>query len=551
MQDDDRQLLRRYAETGAEEAFCELVRRHLDLVYSTALRGVAGETALAEDVTQTVFADLARKAPTLVAEVVVGGWLYQAARFTSAKAVRGEQRRRLREAAAGEAHMNPPEPEPDWNRIRPLLDAAMDDLPATDRDAVVLRFFQRRELRDVGAALGLSDEAARKRVSRALDRLRRFLGRRGITTTSGALATAISAHAVTSAPAGLVATITTVSLAAGTTASGTTLFLKLLPALAMTKTQTALVTAVLLAGVATPLAIQQHHETSQLRASLQALQDRLADASAALPAENLRSARPLAEPARADNQAELMRLRGEVARLRAQAASVPPPRPPGRSRAHFRPETPLSAQAGYVPATQMQFSGLATPEAALQSYLWAAEHPDSGKLLGTLALPDEFRAKLPEDSRNVAVGIGMPLATEYGAPATVADVLNPAGTGQGQGQTQGYRIVGETDLAADLKQVEVQREQPDGSVVSETHTLKKVGDEWKVQPGTPVQIAFETGDGSQVFFNSAPSQGDDGSVRIGQTVSIRNTAPGSPLALPTAGQENSVENPTVSAPAKP
>jgi RNA polymerase sigma factor (sigma-70 family) len=531
MPNDDRQLLRRYADTGAEDEFRELVRRHLDLVYSTALRCVAGESTLAEDITQAVFADLARKAPTLAADVVVGGWLYQAARFTAAKAVRGEQRRRLREAAAAEAHMNPSEPEPDWNRIRPLLDAAMDDLPAADRDAVVLRFFQRRELRDVGAALGLSDEAARKRVSRALERLRGFLVRRGITTTSGALATAISAHAVTSAPAGLIASVATVSLAASATASGTAFFLKLLPAIAMTKTQTALVTALLLAGVATPLALRQRNENRQLRASLQELQGRVANLPSPAPTGYSGPARPADDPARANDKAELMRLRGEIARLRTQVASSQPG-PAPRANAHVKADLPLSAQPGYVAASQIQFSGLATPEAALQSYLWAADHPASGKLLSTLVLPDGLRVPPSEAGQNVTFGSGLREVLGSGAESPAVDISMRVGPDQPLRPTQGYRIVGETDLGPDIKQIEVQREQPDGSVVNESHTLKKVGDEWKVQPGTPVQVKIEAGDGQHVFFNSAPIRGDDGSPGTGQTVDIRGPSPQGAPAKP-------------------
>ncbi len=341
---------------------------------------------------------------------------------------------------------------------------------------------------------------------------------------------AYGTQAVTTAPAGLVVSVATVSLAAGTTASGTALFLKLLPSIVMTKTQTALLTALVVAGVATPLVLQQRHEASRLRASLQGLQGQLAELSATAPVAKPTATKPTEEPALAEDKAELMRLRGEVARLRSQAAAATP-RQIARTNPHPKLDVPLSTQAGYVAASEMQYSGLATPEAALQSYFWASEHPGSGKLLGILVLPDEIQAHLPKGGQNLAHGIGLPKAPGDGAQPA-ADITTTAGSDQAIGQIQGYRILAETDLGPDSKQVEVQREQPDGSVVSETHTLKKVGDEWKVQPGTPMQISFDAGDGKQFFFNSTPSQGSDGSQQIGQTVEIRETAPGSAPAKP-------------------
>ncbi|MBL9175268.1 MAG: sigma-70 family RNA polymerase sigma factor [Verrucomicrobiales bacterium] len=529
MTDHDRQLLRRYADTGSEDAFRELVNRQVDLVYSTALRSLAGDTALAEDVTQTVFADLARKAGTLPDGVAVAGWLYQASRFAAAKAARGEQRRRTREAVALETLMNPSEPEPDWDRIRPLIDEAMESLPAADRDAVVLRFFQRRDLNEVGAVLGLSDDAARKRVSRALDRLRDILSRRGITTSSGALAMVISFNAVGAAPTGLAALAATSSLAAGS-ATGAAIAFKLLPSMVMTKTQTALLTAVLAAGIATPLVIHQRDEGRRLAAQVQALQAQLAERTSDTVA-------PMPPPARTDSldaedKAELLRLRGEVARYRAQNPA--PIRTgvagragqPIRARGRFTPDAPLSSKPGYVPAGQYQFAGFATPHDAVQSFLWAAQNPEAGQLLGTLALPEEVRRNLPVNGQEVAVGLGLPPAVprEGGEPAL--DVVGQAGADPSPVQSTGYRIASEEDLGPNAKRVEVERELPDGTVVSEAHTLRKQGDEWKVEPGTGMQVSFDTGDGRKMLFNSGPDTGGDGSDNVRQTVEIQ--APGAP-----------------------
>src|SRR2546425_8572157 len=170
---DDAQLLRRYAEAGSESAFSELVSQHIDLVYSAALRQVGGDAHLAQDVAQSVFADLARKARTVSRHEVLTGWLYQATGYAASKAVRTERRRATREKEA--VAMQELSSDASWEQLQPVLDEAMSRLGAKDRDAVLLRYFERKELRVVGDALGTSEEAARKRVGRALERLRRFL----------------------------------------------------------------------------------------------------------------------------------------------------------------------------------------------------------------------------------------------------------------------------------------------------------------------------------------------------------------------------------------
>ena len=200
---DDLQLLRRYAEEGSECAFSELVARHIDLVYTAALRHVAGDAHLAQDITQTVFADLARKARALPNGVVLAGWLHQATRFAAAKAVRAERRRLNREREAVVMQEPSTETDANWEQLSPVLDEAVARLGAKDRDAVLLRYFERKDLRAVGGALGTSEEAARKRVGRALEKLRRYLTDRGVTLPATALATALSGSAVHSAPAAL------------------------------------------------------------------------------------------------------------------------------------------------------------------------------------------------------------------------------------------------------------------------------------------------------------------------------------------------------------
>src|SRR5436190_15013434 len=220
MMTDDAQLLWRYTEERAEPAFGELVARHIDLVFSAALRVVSGDRHLAQDVTQTVFADLARKARSLPRDVVLAGWLYRHACFTAAKAVRAERRRRIREKTAMEMNALQANTEPNWEQIAPVLDEAMNQLRASDRDAIVLRFLKRQDFRAVGSALGVGEDAAQKRVSRAVDKLRTFLSRRGVTLTATTLGTTLATEAVVAAPTGLAVSVTATSLA-GVAAAGT------------------------------------------------------------------------------------------------------------------------------------------------------------------------------------------------------------------------------------------------------------------------------------------------------------------------------------------
>src|SRR5689334_4149951 len=165
---EDAELLRQYTETGSEDAFTELVRQYLPLVYSAALRQVRGDQSLAKDVTQTVFADLARKARSLAGRELLSGWLYTSTRLAASNAMRVNQRRIIREKKAIAMQEDPEtsraeEPNGD---LKLVLDEAMSKLDSAERNAVLLRFFQGKDMKEVGAALGVSEDAARMRVNR-------------------------------------------------------------------------------------------------------------------------------------------------------------------------------------------------------------------------------------------------------------------------------------------------------------------------------------------------------------------------------------------------
>ncbi|MBM3836208.1 MAG: sigma-70 family RNA polymerase sigma factor [Verrucomicrobia bacterium] len=261
---DDAELLRQYAADRSESAFAELIERHVDLVYSTALRLVNGDLHRAQDVSQEVFSELAKQAPPLARHPAIAGWLYTTTRLMTLRAIRAEQRCRAREQEVHSmnALQNEGTPETDWQHLRPVLEDAMHALREKDRLAVLLRFFQNKNLREAGLALGLNENAARMRVERALEKLRIQLGRRGVTSTISALAAALAGNAINAASAGLIATLTSASLA-GVTAGAATPF-ALLKLMAATKLQLGIISSVLLASVLVPL-VFQHETQTKLR----------------------------------------------------------------------------------------------------------------------------------------------------------------------------------------------------------------------------------------------------------------------------------------------
>jgi len=320
MSETDLQLLARYSHDHAEEAFAELVRRHVDFVYSAALRQVRS-SQLAEEVAQSVFIDLARAASRMKPDTILTAWLHQVARCTAIDSVRRETRRQQREQIATALNaMNTTEAT--WREIEPVLDEAVAALEDTDRAAVLLRYFENKSLRDVGRQLGVNDDAAQKRVSRAVERLREFFTKRGVTVGAGGLAIVISANAVQAAPVGLAVTISAAALA-GTATSTSTVIAAATKTIAMTTLQKTIVatTVAVLAGAG----IYKTHQAAQLREQIQTLQkqqsplteqirqlqqehDAATDQLAGLIAENTRWKSDT-------NQSELLRLRGEVNRL--------------------------------------------------------------------------------------------------------------------------------------------------------------------------------------------------------------------------------------------
>ena len=242
---DDR-LLEQFTRDSSEEAFAALVQRHIALVHSVALRHTANPQH-AEDITQSVFVILARKAGALGRKTVLPGWLYHTARLTAANLQRAETRRVRRDHEVFmQSKLEESPTDALWRELSPQLDEAMAGLGTSERDALVLRYFQNKSMAEVGKFLGLEENTAQKRVSRALEKLRKFFTKRGLRSTAAAIAENISANSVQAAPVALAKTVTAVAVAKGATASASTLTLikGALKVMAWTKAKTAIAVGV-------------------------------------------------------------------------------------------------------------------------------------------------------------------------------------------------------------------------------------------------------------------------------------------------------------------
>ncbi|HWN95638.1 MAG TPA: sigma-70 family RNA polymerase sigma factor [Methylomirabilota bacterium] len=263
---DDAQLLHTYVRTGDEAAFATLVERHKGLVYGSALRQT-NNPALAEEITQAVFIVLARKAPALKPDTILSGWLFRATRFIACDALKAEGRRVKREqvSLAMNAELDGSGAGSDesiWQEIAPVLDEALTRLGEKDRNALLLRFFEQKNLAEVGHALGIGEDGARKRVERALDKLRALLGQRGVAIPVTVLASVLVANAVPSVPVTL-----TVGAALTGTAATTPLIKGALGFMAWSKTKIALTTVatllVLNSGVLVTVLVIQNQRARQ------------------------------------------------------------------------------------------------------------------------------------------------------------------------------------------------------------------------------------------------------------------------------------------------
>ncbi|HEY4416406.1 MAG TPA: sigma-70 family RNA polymerase sigma factor [Verrucomicrobiae bacterium] len=367
----DLDLLKQFAHAHSQDAFAEIVRRHVNLVYSAALRQVRAPQ-LAEEVAQSVFTDLARSVEkfnrTTGTPPVLTAWLYAVTRRTAIDVIRKESRRQLREQIAAEMQtMNATAN--DWRHIEPLLDDALAALDETDRTAILLRYFENKDLREVGEQLNLSDDAAQKRVSRAVEKMRGFFSKRNVTIGASGLVILISANAVQSAPAGLALTIANTSLAVGTV-------LPIMKMTTATKLKLAL-GAIVISGAIVVLIAQQQSQ-ARLHDQNGSMQQQIAK----LQADNQALAARLAALGEASKLpalqfSELLKLRGEVGVLRRQLDAA---------RAVPNVDATMADESTNAPVPQVHIKArfIAIPQEASFEFKLLSAHLDKDAFSGIL-----------------------------------------------------------------------------------------------------------------------------------------------------------------------
>ncbi|MGO8701581.1 MAG: RNA polymerase sigma factor [Limisphaerales bacterium] len=350
----DAELLGQYVRNRSETAFGEIVRRYANLVYSAARRQT-DDVEQARDVVQMVFTDLARKAGSLGGASPLAGWLYRGVRLQIFELRRKDHRRQRRENEAMNLHDFSAQPAGDWSAVRPILDDAMASLGDKDRNALLLRFFKNESLAAVGGALGIGEDAAQKRVSRALDKLRALLARRGITTSEAALAATLAANAVELTPGGAEALWVAGALAGAPL--GVSSFLPLFN-MKMAFLVTALTGGLVFLSV---LHSRSLHQVQELQTALRTQAKDLA----ATRAELTRLKGRFANGADDSRLREIARLRAKVDRLEsdAKAAKARSPRPSAEPSPANAPAFPaqITLECKFLTLPASQFDA-ATPD---------------------------------------------------------------------------------------------------------------------------------------------------------------------------------------------
>lgn len=395
----DAEMLQRYVRERDEQAFAELVRRHLGVVHGAALRRTGGRTHLAEEIAQKVFTDLARKAASLCHHPALTGWLYRSTRYAAIDAIRAEVRgQKIAQNLAAMSAINPePEIPVEWERLRPVLDEAMDQLKESDREAMLLRYFEDLSYAEVGARMNLSENAARMRTERATEKLRVQLGKRGVTSSAAALGLLLANQALANTPAGLTASVTTVALAAAPATSGVLAFLL------MSKITIPALSAVFAAGVTALVWTTAVPGVS-------------ADELASLRAENAR----LTGATAADAPAESVRVVADEFEAQALAiAKAMTERHAARASANRAGVAPSAAPSGEVTPRGHFDHGTATAHDAAMTFAWAGDICDP-EVFGKLVY---FDGPVREQALKVLATMPEAIRAEYPTPEALYGLL--------------------------------------------------------------------------------------------------------------------------------
>jgi RNA polymerase sigma factor (sigma-70 family) len=413
---DDSALLRNYADNHDETAFAEFVQRYINLVYFAALRQVGRDTHRAEDVTQAVFTEVARKASVLIYHKAIAGWLHTTTRFLSNETMRAERRRlhREQEAHAMENLKDDLAATANWEKLLPIIDDALEELNSTDREAVLLRFFANLPHAQIGQKLNLSENTARMRVDRALERLRRSLAKRGITSTAAALSTLLANQALASAPAGLAASTTSLALASAakatiaiTTTATTTKIISL-----MSTSKLVIGTAGIISIAATVVTWNQWQANATLRTEVAALRQQ----TNALQSENqqlIAKQNSDEESARATQKALSLAGSAKTSAVNSSQDPLDAPNPSVTAKISNPSEADPGLNAKVSVDVAAKKAGRETPVQAARTLLWYLQGGDIKHAAELLSFEPAEKDKL----KNFIDTLPADMQDSYGTPA--------------------------------------------------------------------------------------------------------------------------------------
>lgn len=475
--DTDQMLIRAYVRSRCEQSFAELVRRHVNLVHSTALR-IVREAALAEEVTQSVFLALARHSARLQGRSSLIGWLHETSRNLSINTVRGEERRRQREReAANMKTLNLDESRETWQQLALHLDEAISQLKRAERDVILWRYFEHKTAEQIGGLLGLGPDAARKRVARATDHLRTIFAKRGVSISAASLAAILSVEAVKAAPAGLaVAAIASANSLASLTTTSTIQMI-------MASTQAKIGIAVLVAASVTTPILLQHLANRRLKEAVAALRGQTAEQTAEMDrlrkqGERLTADVQSSESRRAAEQGELARLRGEVTALKARETNVVAA---ANAKASRKAETKTADAAdaspgGLLLAKEMKNVGLRDPASAYQTLQWAKINGDTNAIYNALAWADK---RTQAEVEAVFAGAPEAVRAKYGsADEFMLHLSDRSKPHEDRDILVSSRILDE-NVSGDEASLQVQYNWADGSTTTGPLTFVRIGNDWR------------------------------------------------------------------------